>query len=152
MKANFILYFPDDLIGPEETRRVLFEANDIELTALLQNPKVSDRLLEELFQRNGAFEKMPEERHLKLIYLSASNTRLVTQEDTDDSPDMGHYGIQKSIFGLIQTAPVNYRWLRALYHLLDKLDFQQVHHPERVDQVLARWAKLPVSEKRDDLG
>lgn len=149
---NFILHFPDDIIGPEETRRVLRESKGSEVTALLQNPKVSDKLLEELYQRKGAFAEMPDERWLHLIYMSASNARLMTQHNSDDMPDMGHYSIHKAIFQLLETAPLKYEWLRALYNLLDRLDFQQVHSPEQIDLVLSRWAQLPVPKENDSLG
>ena len=66
-------------------------------------------------------------------------------------PNSDYYSIHKAIFGLIETAPVNYHWLRALYHLLDQLDLQNVHLPSRIDRVLARWAQLPTSNKKDDL-
>lgn len=151
-EANFSFHFPDEIIGPEEMRRVLAEGDDNEVAALIQNPKVSDDLLEALYKRQGAFAGMPDERWQQLIDMSASNARLVTEYEYHDMPDMGHYGIHKSIFGLLETAPVNIHWLRTLYHLLDQLDFQQVHAAERIDHVLARWAQLPTSEKKDSLG
>ena len=83
--------------------------------------------------------------------MSASNARLVTEYEYEDSPDMGHYGIHKSIFGLLETAPVNYLWLRTLYHLLDRLDFTQIHSAERIDHVLGRWAQLPTSKEKGSL-
>lgn len=149
--AHFLVHFPDQIIGPEETLRVVNEASDNEVAAFIQNPKISDKLLEWLYERKGPFADTPEERWQRLIYMSASNARLVTNHDSPDGPDMGHYRIHKSIFGLLETAPVNYRWLRVLYHLLDKSDFQHAHTAERIDHVLARWAQLPIS-KEDSLG
>jgi hypothetical protein len=102
--ARFFFRFPDEIIGPEEIRRVLNEASDNEAVALIQNPKVSDNLLEELYKRQGPFVDTPAERWLKLIYLSASNARLGTEHEYPDSPDMGHYSIHKSIFELLETA------------------------------------------------
>ena len=149
--SHFIFHFPDEIIGTEETRRVVKEANGNEVAALIQNPKVSDNLLEALYKRQGAFADTPEERWEQLVYMSASNARLITEYEYTDMPDSGHYGIHKSIFGLLETAPVNYHWLRTLYHLLDQLDFRQVHAAERIDHVLGRWAQLPTSKEKDSL-
>jgi hypothetical protein len=137
--------FPRQLIGPEEIHRILAAGDDAEAEALICNPSVSDNLLEELYKRTGAFAALPEERWSKLIYLSRKNERLVTKEDTrsrDDWPDIRHYGIHHAIFQLLETTPVDKRWLHVLYALLDALDFQQVAHPETIENVLSRWAQL----------
>lgn len=149
--AHFSFQFPIEIIGSEEIRRIVNDASSSEVAALIQNPKVSDRLLEALYKHQGAFADTPEERWCQLVFLSASNARIVTDNPGDDMPDMGHYGIHKSIFELLETAPVNYRWLRTLYHLLDHLDFLQVHPAERIDHVLGRWAQLPTSKEKGSL-
>jgi hypothetical protein len=134
--------FPRRLIGPEEIHRVLAAGEDAEAEALICNPSVSDRLLEELYKRTDAFATLDEERWRHLIYLSRKNERLVTNEDNDSGPDTGHYSIHHAIFHLLETAPVHIHWLHVLYGLLDHLDFQQVAHPETIEPVLSRWAKL----------
>jgi len=140
--AHFAFDFPRRLLGPEEIHRVLAAGEDGEAEALICNPSVSDRLLEELYKRTDAFATLPEERWRNLIYLSRKNERLVTKEDSDDMPDMGHYSIHHAIFDLLEIAPVHNHWLHVLYGLLDQLDFQQVTHPETIEAVLLRWAKL----------
>jgi hypothetical protein len=140
--AEFVFDFPRDLIGPEEIHRVLAADENAEAEALICNPSVSDKLLEELYKRTGAFAALAEERWSTLVYLSRKNKRLVTNEDSDAGPDMGHYRIQHAIIRLLEIAPVEMPWLYELYALLDALDFQQVAHPEKVDTVLSRWAKL----------
>jgi hypothetical protein len=140
--AHLIFHFPQDVIGPEETSRVLAQGTDAEISALIRNPSLDDELLEALYQRTGVFAQMSEERWCDLVSLSAKNERLVTQEDDSDSPDMGFYGIQKSIFRLLEIAPVNRIWLRVLYDLLSKLGPEQVATTEKIDHVLARWATL----------
>jgi hypothetical protein len=134
--------FPRDLIGPEEIHRVLAAGEDAEAEALICNPSISDKLLEELYTRTGAFAALAEERWSKLVYLSRKNKRLVTKEDFVDMPDTGHYAIHRAIFQSLETAPVTKRWLQVLYALLNTLDFQQVAHPEKIESVLARWAQL----------
>ena len=120
----------------------LAAGEDAEAEALICNPSVSDKLLEELYGRTGAFATLAEERWRNLIYLSRKNERLVTEEDSHDMPDMGHYRIHHAIFRLLEIAPVHSYWLIVLYGLLDQLDFQHVANPEAIEAVLSRWAKL----------
>jgi hypothetical protein len=85
---------------------------------------------------------MPEERWCELVSLSSKNERLITKEHYHDSPDLAFMGIQKAIFRLLEIAPVNMRWLRVLYELLDHLAPEQVATAEKIDHVLDRWATL----------
>jgi hypothetical protein len=134
--------FPRRLIGPEEIQRIVAAGDDAEAEALICNPSVSDRLLEELYERTGPFATLAKERWGELIYLSRKNERLVRKEDSDDMPDMGHYGIHHAMFRLLEIAPIEKRWLHDLYALLDQLDFLQVAHPETIETALSRWAQL----------
>jgi hypothetical protein len=58
--------FPRRLIGQEEIHRVITGGDDAEAEALICNPSVSDRLLEELYKRSGAFANLDEERWSRL--------------------------------------------------------------------------------------
>src|SRR5262249_33222601 len=64
--AKFGFDFPRRLIGPDEIQRVL--AADEEAEALICNPSVSDRLLEELYTRTGACAALAEERWSTLVF------------------------------------------------------------------------------------
>jgi hypothetical protein len=141
-KAHIILKFPADIIGADETRRILSEGKDGEVVALIRNPSVSDKLLESLYKRTDVFAQMPEERWRQLVALSARNERLVTEYEYHDSPDLEFMHIQDAIFALLEIAPLNMWWLRTLYDLLDHLDFQRTETPDKIDHVLARWATL----------
>jgi hypothetical protein len=147
--AHLVFDFPRQLIGPEAIHRVLAAGDDAEVQALICNPSVSDKLLEELYNRTGAFASLPEERWSTLIYRSRTNERLVTNKDNDHGPDTGHRSIHRAIFRLLEIAPAEKWWLRVLYDLLDQLDFQQVAHPETLENVLSRWEKL---DDRDSKG
>jgi hypothetical protein len=83
------------------------------------------------------------------VYFSRKNERLVTQKEYFDSPDTGHYAIHHAIFQLLESAPVDKLWLRHLSEFLSALDFQQVSHPETIENVLSRWARL---DNRDHKG
>jgi hypothetical protein len=146
--AHLIFDFPSDLIGFDETTRILTQGKEPETTALIRNPIISDTLLEALYNRTDAFANMPEERWRRLVSISAKNERLVTRyEYADNSPDLGFMRIQRAIFALLETAPVNMLWARVLDDLLDHLDFQQTDNPERIDDVLVRWAQLDDRDK-----
>ena len=148
-QAHFIPNFPKELIGEQETFRIISDGKGSETLALLRNPSVSEKFLEELYQRAGVFAQIPEERRADLVAYSANNQRLKTRKDTEDMPDMGLYGIHKAIFSMLETAPVERLWLNRLWDFLGHLDFQDVASPERIEHVLFRWAEL---DDRDSEG
>jgi hypothetical protein len=147
--SNPYVYRPGRLIGSDEVHRIIATGEDAEAEALICNPSVSDRLLEELYTRTGAFAALAEERWESLVYFSHKNERLGTNKDSDAGPDMWHHSVNRAIFRLLEIAPVEKSWLHVLYTLLDQLDFLHVAHPEKIDTVLSRWAKLDdkVNEK-----
>jgi hypothetical protein len=100
--AHRVFHFPTRLIGPEEIQRIVAAGDDAEAEALICNPSVSDRLLEELYERRGPFATIAKERWASLIYLSRKNERLVTNKDNDSR----HYGIHRAIFRLLEIAPM----------------------------------------------
>jgi hypothetical protein len=101
--------FPRDLIGPDDLHRVLTNGDDRELDALLCNPSLSDKLLEELYRHTNAFASIPEERWSMLVYVSRKNERLRTKDNEDDMPDMGYYSIHRAIFQLLEIVPLEWR-------------------------------------------
>jgi hypothetical protein len=68
---------PREIIGEDETRRVLGEADWDEAEALICNPEIGCELLQALYERKGPFSTIPEKRWLILVHKSANNTRLV---------------------------------------------------------------------------
>jgi hypothetical protein len=146
---NLMRHYPDDIIGAEQTHRIIIRGQYDEVTALIDNPKVSENLLKALYSRNGSFTQIDQERWLQMIHLSASNARLRTEYEYQDSPDIAYLDIHRSIFELLAKAPLNYHSMRSLYHLLDNLNFRRVHSPPRIDHVLSRWAQFSTTEDRD---
>ena len=74
---RFGSHFPREIIGEDETRRVLGEADWDEAVALLSNPEIECELLQALYERTEPFSTIPEKRWLILVDKSANNTRLV---------------------------------------------------------------------------
>jgi hypothetical protein len=60
---------------------------------------------------------------------------------------MGHYGIHKAIFRLLETAPVEPVWMRVLYDFLMNLDFRHVAGSQNLDGVLSHWTAMPDKTK-----
>ncbi len=147
--AHWVDDFPRELIGETEIHRVIADGEHAEIEALLCNPSVSTKMLEELYEHRGALAPIPNERWCALVHVSGKNERIGTEQDWVDSPDMGHYGIHKALFRLLAIAPLEKHWLRTLYDLLSHLDYQQVASPETIDNVLKRWAKLDDKDRND---
>jgi hypothetical protein len=151
-EVHFLFKFPNGLIGPEETARVVAGAGSAKdrnpsegygaAKALICNPTVDEEFLEALYERKEPFSKIGDDCWELLVLMSQDNKRLTTREDTDDMPDMGHSGILRSIFKLLAIAPVNNFWLRNLYGLLDSLGHQRMPTTDGIDHVLSRWAAL----------
>lgn len=140
--------YPAQLIGASEMHRLITAGDDAEVSALARNPKVSDRFLEALYLRFGPFAEIDEKRWCILIAASSKNERLKTCEDDESGPDLGHYSIQKAIFTLLETAPLDLLWVRVLYNLLLNQNLRYVAKPEKLDSVLNRWATM--SDKTRD--
>src|ERR1700730_7996086 len=71
---RFCWHFPREIIGEDETRRVLGEADRDEAEALLCNPEIECELLQALYERTGPFSTIPDDRWLDLVHMSAKKT------------------------------------------------------------------------------
>jgi hypothetical protein len=143
VRSNHDFTDHDPIIGTAETRRVLAEADWDEADALICNPHISDRLLEALYERGEPFSQFDEERWRYLVMMSKKNCRLVDCRDGED-PDLGHFRIQRTIFGLLERAPANGLWLHTLYELFDSLDPRLVASTDKIDHILERWAPITI--------
>jgi hypothetical protein len=84
--AHLLADFPADLIGADETRRILAAGDDDEASALLRNSFLSEKLLEALYSRSGRSPQSTKNGGA----ISSKNERLRTKIDYYDSPDMEH--------------------------------------------------------------
>jgi hypothetical protein len=142
---------PREIIGEDETRRVLGEADWDEAEALICNPEIGCKLLQALYERTGPFSTIPEDRWLILVDMSAKNTRLIDCRDNSESHyfDFGFRQVQEAILKLLEIAPLTVQWLFTLYELLDRLDPQHVARPDKIDHLLERWS-VDYKEKPDE--
>jgi|SRR5579862_88257 len=138
--------YPDLVLGGEELRRVLAEADSDEAEALICNPYVSDSLLQDLYERSEPFSQFDEDRWRDLVFRSRKNSRLVSLKYEGHEFDHGHFLIQKAIFQLLQTAPATSAWLHSLHWLLDSLDPRNVFSPDKIDDAVERWGSVAVDD------
>jgi hypothetical protein len=130
------------VIGRDETRRVLAEADEDEVEALICNPYGNDNLLRALFERGEPFSEFNEERWRRVLLYSCKNSRLVTKNDEEFGPDLQHGYIQKAIFNLLKIAPATSAWIIPLYALLESLDPKFCIWTDKIDDVLERWESV----------
>jgi hypothetical protein len=147
--ANWMSDFPRDVLGEHEIFRIFSETDTLELDAMVRNPAVSEKLLEEIFSLKGVMSQLSDERQISAVYIAARNERINTNRDTYDGPDMGHYRIHNAIFRFLEIAPVEPRWFWVVSYVLDCLGPLQVDSPDpdRLDDVLERWGSLKLEEK-----
>jgi hypothetical protein len=132
--------FPALIVGSEEVRRVLSEADWDEAEALICNACVCDSLLRALYERREPFSEFDEERWRNLIVMSGKNSRFATR---DESVGV----IWAAIFKLLETAPTTETWLMSLYYLLDSLNpLYRAARPEKIDHVLKRWESVTIKD------
>jgi hypothetical protein len=134
------------VIGRDETRRVLAEADEDEVEALICNPYGNDNLLRALFERGEPFSEFDEERWRRVILYSCKNSRLVNENDNEYAPDLQHGNIHKALFNLLRIAPATSAWITPLYALLENLDPKFCIWTDKIDDVLERWKSVSVDD------
>jgi hypothetical protein len=136
--------FPKAVIGEEEIRRVVVDADWSEAEALLRNPNTSEELMVALYERKDPFSAVSDDRWRDLVSMSAANPRLEAPNDTRDGPDLRYRNIQEAIFHFLAIAPTTPKGLHTAYRLLENLNPQHLHLPKQIDAELSRWANVQV--------
>lgn len=141
--------FPENILGEEETARLIKENKEGEIAALLSNRKFSHRI-EALYKNEGLFSDLTDERRRRMVATSIDNPRL-TEEDSAYDYDSEYVEIHKAILSMIASAPTTDKWIYTLRALLDKLDPGNLKSPADgpITPILERWAHAPASEKKD---
>lgn len=136
--------FPEDVFGKEEFARLITEGDYLDLSVLLANRNLGDKILEALYKNEGLFASLPDERRLDLVSLSSANPRLI---DSGGASDLDAR-IHEAILTMLASAPTTVHWFRTLRQLLHRLDPGNLHTPdEPITPILERWMQVPVSEK-----
>jgi hypothetical protein len=96
LQNRFGSSFPREIIGEDETRRVLGEADWDETETLICNPEIECKLLQAPYERTDPFSTIPEDRWHSLVHMSAKNKRLIDCRDDKESPDLGFMHVRAS--------------------------------------------------------
>lgn len=140
-------HFPENIIGEEETARLIAENGGAEIAALLSNRNFAQKI-EALYKNEGFFASLSDERRCGMVNLSITNPCLITNESSVHGPDLWYMGIHKAILTMIASVPTTENWLRTLRALLDRLDPGDLCSPADgpITPILERWAQAPASE------
>lgn len=150
VETRLLFHFPSEIIGEDEVYRILAVGTDEEMKALLGNPALDTKLIEDIFSLRGLIAELPDERKRTIVYRASKNTRIGVEKEYDDSPDMEHYGIQKAIFTLLEAAPANMAWQWVVDDVLNTVEPGHSYTPDRVDHVIQKWRALKFPKSRDD--
>lgn len=144
-QMRFSSFFGDiDGIDPVEFRRLANEGDWDEICALLANPSAGE-VLQALYNRKPPFDDISDHRRRDLVYASIKNPRINVDKSDVDGPDLLAWDIQKGIYNLLQTAPIEASWQKILHSLLSNIDPSATRIPDTDPQeVLTRWGELKV--------
>ena len=118
--------FPVGLLGhePEPMAEWLLSAGDEELSALFENPTLSDSFLSGILERGKGWEAIPDDRLCRFVSILHRNTRMRTLREDDwmDGYDEYSYGsVFNAAWKLAATAPATEPWAASLGWLFDQL-------------------------------
>lgn len=141
-------HYPENILGKDETARLITENEGAELAALLANRNFAEKI-EALYKNEGLFASLPDERRRRMVHLSITNPRLITDKSSEYGPDGEYISIHNAILTMIASVPTTEDWLRTLRALLDQLDPGGLWSPGDgpITPILERWAQAPASEK-----
>lgn len=143
------VYFVAHATGsyPTEFERLLHEADNEELFVWLSNPTARE-ILQQVYNQTDKAKEISSDRLVHLVKMSANNPALNLDKSNEHGPDLTAWGIQKGILKLLQTAPADETWMRALDQLLDKLDPSCASTMNSDPQeMFARWSSVTVKNR-----
>lgn len=105
---------------------VIGSGNDAEHEALIKNPNLSERVIEDLLTRKGLFDSISDEEFIQMIKWLSQNPRMnltyasngQTISDCDIFAECRHHKIFDIAWELAETLPTTQDYALALYNLL----------------------------------
>ena len=134
--------YPDIWMDRRVFEELLQLGDDTECQCLLVNPLLDDAFLESLYRRNAPFDRIERQRWLRLVQMSSLNSRLVTNEDSEDGPDLGFTRIQAAILDMFVSTPLSDSSQYAAANILEVLNPFQLppaDSAEKVRNLLDQW-------------
>lgn len=129
-------------LNADELRRLAVSGTDSEITTLFTNPLLR-KYLAKLYQLEPPFDGLEDARFCALVHASVKNPRLNADDGGESGPDLNLMGLQKGIYKLLQSVPVNRAWHHTLSYLLHQVDPRQATYgDEGFSEILERWKGL----------
>ncbi|MBS0565574.1 MAG: hypothetical protein JSR87_14235 [Proteobacteria bacterium] len=135
--------FPVDLFDRDEGKlsAYLAVANDGELCALFENPKLDDSFLRDFLEGGSCWQAMSEDKRLTALYALHSNERMRTPYDDshmDGYAEYSHNAVFGAAWRLAETASATTRWAFVLNSLYDRIQ-PYAFSVEKPLEVATRW-------------
>lgn len=146
--APGVLFSFDALPGIDgtELRRIALEGEIDEVKILFGNPACR-ALLRDLYEGRPPLNELPPERKLLLVQCSVGNEGINRDDSDAEGPDMTAWDVQRGVFCLVRTAPVEPIWVRTLHSLLMGVDPARAKSPQSLEEAreaVDRWKGLKV--------
>ena len=120
LDPNIAAFSPD----PKRMVEWLLSASDDELTALFENPTLSDSFLRDLLERSDGWESITDEMLCRFVSILQRNARMRTpREDVwmDGYAEYSYGSVFNAAWKLSATAPTTESWARTLGNLYVQL-------------------------------
>lgn len=139
--------FPVGLLGRDTGPMAewLTTASDDELSALFENPMLSDSFLRDLLERAKGWECIDDDRLCRFVSVLHRNPRMRTPRDDDYMDGWAEYSygsVFNAAWKLAETAPVNEGWAFSLGWLYEQLQPDAFSIKEPL-ALAARWHIAP---------
>jgi hypothetical protein len=138
----FLSNFPSDLFEElEDQIQWLIHGEESELTALFQNPTISDRFLRSILEQDNEFARVPDARFNMIVSILAYNPRMSTKRESiylDGQEDYDHNSVFNAAWTLAERVEPTKKWAIALGWLYAKLELECFSIKEPL-QVANRW-------------
>jgi hypothetical protein len=116
------------------------------LHVVLTNPGAK-KLLAKLFNQEKPFDTIPEDKFIRAIFWSYSNSAINDDESSEHGPDMYAWDLKKGIRRLLSTLPVTEQAAWAIYCVIKFLDpYQAGMFDGDPTPVIDRWRTLQLSD------
>ena len=147
----FLARPPFSLMSDAELAELARQGDIDECHALLSNAALRDSCLIALYERNGSFSAIDDDRWQQLVVATATNPRLVTEIDYPDAPDLEFMDVHRALFGALGRYQISWNSSWGLYELLVNLNPFLLPPPNSAKEVrtlLGSWQGIAVTGYR----
>ncbi|MCW8169754.1 hypothetical protein D8B22_11705 [Verminephrobacter aporrectodeae subsp. tuberculatae] len=138
--------FPTDLFGgPEQMAAWMDTAPDDELSALFENPNLSNSFLTDLLKGSRSWD-VPDEKMLTIVTILANNERMraaYAGDSMDGFAEYLHGAVFNAAWKLAERVPTTERWALALRCLYNDCMQMEAFSIEKPLDLVARWHSDP---------